>query len=337
MNLFLILPIATFISWRLARLIRCYALSHNLIDIPNSRSSHSTPTPRGGGVAFIISFLLLTPILTVADDLPLPIVWVFLGGGIWIAIIGFSDDHRHVAARWRLLAHFIGAAWVLFWLGGFPPLLVLGFTIDLGWLGHILGAVYLVWLLNLYNFMDGIDGIACIEAITVCMGAALLSALQNLPQSIWLPPLLLASSVLGFLFLNFPPAKIFMGDVGSSFLGLIVGGLSIQAAWISPQMLWVWIILLGVFIVDATFTLFHRLIKGEKIYIAHRSHAYQIAARHFHSHKAVSLTVGLINLLWLFPMGYLVSGQWIDGLGGMVIAYTPLIGILVFFNGPKKE
>ena len=206
MNLFLVLPIATFFSLILAGVIRRYALSHDLMDVPNSRSSHSAPTPRGGGVAFIISFLLLVPILTAADDLPLHVVWAFLGGGIWISIIGFSDDHKHIAARWRLLAHFIGAAWVLIWLGGFPPLIILGLSIDMGWLGHTLATVYLVWLLNLYNFMDGIDGIASIEAITVCVGAALIIAPLSSSQSIWLLPLLLAASVLGFLFWNFPPA-----------------------------------------------------------------------------------------------------------------------------------
>ena len=340
MSLFLVLPIATFFSLILAGLIRRYALSHDLMDIPNSRSSHSAPTPRGGGVAFIISFLLLAPILTAADDLPLPVLWAFLGGGIWVSIIGFSDDHNHIAAGWRLLAHFIGAAWVLFWLGGFPPLLILDLSIDLGWLGNILATIYLVWLLNLYNFMDGIDGIASIEAITVCIGGALIIAPLSPSQSIWLLPLLLAASVLGFLFWNFPPAKIFMGDAGSGFLGLMVGGFSIQAAWVSPQAFWVWLILLGVFIVDSTLTLFRRLIKCEKIYEAHRSHAYQVASHYFRSHKAVSLIIGLINLLWLFPMAYLVGKQWVDGLVGVMIAYTPLVGLFIFVRsklGKPKE
>ena len=342
MNLFLLLPVATFLSLLLAGLIRRYALSHNLMDVPNVRSSHSVPTPRGGGVAFVIPFLLLTLILSVMGDLPWSVVWAFLGGGIWVSLIGFIDDHAHIAARWRLLAHFIGAAWVLFWLGGFPPLLIFDFTIDLGLPGNILAAVYLVWLLNLYNFMDGIDGIAGIEAISVCIGAALLASLQNSPQSAWLIPLLLAACVTGFLFWNFPSAKIFMGDVGSSFLGLMVGGLSIQVAWEIPQMFWVWTILLGVFIVDATLTLFHRLIKGEKVYEAHKSHVYQIAARHYRSHKMVSLVVGMINLFWLLPIGYLASEQWINGLAGVVLAYTPLVGIFFYFsssrqNRPKEE
>jgi Fuc2NAc and GlcNAc transferase len=340
MNWFLILPIATFLSLILTALIRRYALSNDLMDIPNSRSSHSSPTPRSGGMAFIISFLLLAPILTTSDDFPLPVIWAFWGGGIWISIIGFSDDHKHIAARWRLLAHFIGAAWVLIWLGGFPPLLILGLSIDMGWLGHTLAAVYLVWLLNLYNFMDGIDGIASIEAITVCAGAALIIAPLSPYQSIWLLPLLLAASVLGFLFWNFPPAKIFMGDAGSGFLGLMVGGLSIQATLISPHMFWVWVILLGAFIVDSTLTLFRRLIKGEKIYEAHRSHAYQVASHYLRSHKAVSLTIGLINLLWLFPVAYLVGKQRVDGLVGVMIAYTPLVWLFIFVRsklGKPKE
>ena len=337
LKLFLVLLSTTVLSFILAGLIRRYALSNNLVDTPNSRSSHSAPMPRGGGVAFVIPFLLLVPVLAVADDLPWSTVWALMGGSIWISIIGFADDHKHIAARWRLLAHFVGAAWILFWLGGFPPLLILGFTIDLGWAGHILGAFYLVWLLNLYNFMDGIDGIACIEAITVCIGAVLIIAPQSPPHSIWLIPLLLGASVLGFLFWNFPPAKIFMGDVGSTFLGLIFGGISIQATWILPQMFWVWLILLGVFITDATFTLFHRFMKGKKVYKAHRTHAFQVAAQHFDSHKTVSLTVGLINLLWLFPMGYFVGKQWIGGLEGLMIAYAPLIGMFYFFYSKQNR
>jgi Fuc2NAc and GlcNAc transferase len=337
MNLFLLLLVALIFSSILAGLIRRYALSRNLMDVPNSRSSHSTPTPRGGGIAFIIPFILLVLILSLMGDLSRPMAWSFLGGGIWISLIGFWDDHAHIAARWRLLAHFIGAAWVLFWLGGFPPLEILGFRVDLGWFGNVLAAVYVVWLLNLYNFMDGIDCIASIETITVCLAAALLTSFLTLTQSVWLLPMILAFSVAGFLFWNIPPAKIFMGDVGSSFLGLILGVLSIQVAWEFPQMFWVWMILLGVFIVDATLTLFCRIIKGAKIYEAHRSHAYQVAARYYHSHKVVSLAVGLINLLWLFPVGYLVSKQWIDGLSGVLIAYVPLVAIFIYIGSKEQS
>ncbi len=123
-----------------------------------------------------------------------------------------------------------------------------------------------------------------------------------------------------------------MGDVGSGFLGLTLGTLSIQAAWMLPQMFWVWIILLGVFIFDATFTLIRRIIKGEKFYEAHNSHIYQIAARRYGSHKVVSSVVGLINLFWLLPVAYLVSRQWIDGLVAVFVAYTPLMVMALYFR-----
>jgi Fuc2NAc and GlcNAc transferase len=333
MNIFLLFFIAAFISSILVLLIRRYALTHDkrLIDLPNLRSSHSIPTPQGGGLAFVISFLLSVPILTVMSDLSWPEVWAFLGGGILVAMIGFSDDHGHVAISWRLLAHLIGGTWTLFWLGGCPPLSILGFIIEPSLLSNILAVFYLTWLLNLYNFMDGIDGLSTIETMTVCIGAALLIAPQSTSQSIWVTPLVLVASVSGFLFWNFPSAKIFMGDTGSSFLGLILGIFSIQTAWVLPHMFWVWIILLGVFIVDATLTLLRRLTNREKFYTPHNKHIYQIAARHYNSHKAVTVSIGLINLIWLLPIAYLASKQWVDGLLAVAIAYTPLTGLFFYF------
>src|SRR5574337_967818 len=107
--------------------------------------------------------------------------------GACVALVGFLDDHGHIAARWRLLAHFAAAAWALAWLGGAPPLILFGSTFELGWLGAGLAAVYLVWLLNLYNFMDGIDGIASVEAICVCIGGAMLYVLVGEPALAGLP------------------------------------------------------------------------------------------------------------------------------------------------------
>jgi Fuc2NAc and GlcNAc transferase len=339
MNLILLFFLAAFISSILVWLIRHYTLTSNqsLMDVPNLRSSHSIPIPQGGGLAFAISFLLSVPILTVMSDLSWREVWAFLGGGILISVIGFLDDHGHIAIRWRLLVHFVGTTWVLFWLGGCPPLPILGFIIDPSLLSNILIVFYLVWLLNLYNFMDGIDGISTIETMTVCIGAALLIAPQSPSQAIWITPLVLVASVSGFLFWNFPTAKIFMGDAGSSFLGLTLGIFSIQTAWVLPHMYWVWIILLGVFIVDATLTLLRRLTNGEKFYIPHKNHIFQIAARHYNSHKAVSLSIGLINLTWLLPIAYLASNQWIDGLPAVAMAYTPLVGLFFYFSSLQNK
>jgi len=210
-------------------------------------------------------------------------------------------------------------------------------VVDLGWFGHLLAAIYLVWLLNLYNFMDGIDGIASVEAICVCIGGALLYAWLGDIQGALVTVLSLAAAVLGFLIWNFPPARIFMGDAGSGFLGITLGVLSLQAAAVSPELLWAWLILLGVFIVDATYTLLRRLLRGDRVYEAHRSHAYQYASRHYGRHLPVTLAVTAINLLWLLPIALWVSFGGVDGTIGLLIAYLPLVFLAVRFNAGALE
>ncbi|BBH47469.1 hypothetical protein KU43P_39460 [Pseudomonas sp. KU43P] len=200
----------------------------------------------------------------------------------------------------------------------------------------MLAAFYLVWMLNLYNFMDGIDGIASVEAIVVCTGGALIYWLTG-HAALGGAPLLLAFAVAGFLIWNFPPARIFMGDAGSGFLGVVIGALSIQAAWADPSLFYSWLILLGVFVVDATWTLVHRLARGEKVYEAHRSHGYQFAARRNGRHLPVTLGVLFIDLLWLLPLAVAVALGWLDGLVGVLIAYVPLGILAIFYKSGSAE
>jgi len=148
---------------------------------------------------------------------------------------------------------------------------------------------------------------------------------------------LLATTVAGFLFWNFPPARIFMGDAGSGFLGIVLGLLALQAGWINPLLFWGWLILLGVFVVDATFTLTRRLVRGERVYEAHRSHAYQYASRQHGSHLPVSLSVAAINLLWLLPVAAAVVIMKADGLLGTLIAYAPLTLLAVKYRAGGRE
>ena len=341
MSIWWLLPAIAGVSFILTWVLRRYALARSLMDIPNARSSHSVPTPRGGGVAIVLSFLLALPLLACMDLIAWPLTWALLGAGAGVAVLGFLDDHGHIAARWRLLGHFSAAIWALFWLGGLPPVGLFGFPFSLGWLSNVLAVVYLVWLLNLYNFMDGIDGIASVEAICVCLGGALLYSLLGFAGtgllSAWILPMLLAAAVVGFLLWNFPPARIFMGDAGSGFLGITLGVLSLQAAWVMPQLLWSWLILLGVFIVDATFTLLRRLLRGDKVYEAHRSHAYQYASRRFGRHLPVTLVVAGINLLWLLPVALWVGLGGVDGLQGLMVAYLPLLGLAVKYHAGELE
>jgi Fuc2NAc and GlcNAc transferase len=331
---FLIAAIA--IAGLLTGLIRRYALISNMIDVPNQRSSHTLPTPRGGGIAIVTVFLFSLWVLMALGILMPAQSWALIGAGAWVALIGFMDDRRHIPAGWRLLAHFIGAGWGIYWLGGFPPLPLFGQVIDLGGLGHMLGLFYLVWLLNLYNFMDGIDGIAGIEAITVCLGGVLLFWLSD-NQSLLLEPAILAAASAGFLLWNFPPAKIFMGDAGSGFLGIILGLISIQAAWLKPNFFWSWLCLMGVFIVDATWTLWQRFRRGERLHEAHRSHAYQFAALRYGSHKTVALFVGAVNLLWLLPLAVLIGLGSLNGVLGVAVAYLPLLLTAIKFNAGGTE
>ncbi len=327
-----VLGISLFLTWGLRR----YALTRSLMDIPNHRSSHSVPTPRGGGVAIVLSFLAAAPFLSFFADLSWSFIWTLWGAGGLIALVGFLDDHGHIAARWRLVAHFSAAIWAMFWMRGLPPVQLLGVDFDLSWFGHLLAVFYLVWMLNLYNFMDGIDGIASVQAVTACLGACLIYWLVGDTSLIW-SPLLLAMAVLGFLYWNFPPARIFMGDAGSGFLGLVLGILSIQAAWVSSRFLWVWVIFLGVFIVDATFTLMRRLLRGDKVYEAHRSHAYQFASRQFGRHLPVTLAVMAINIFWLLPIAICVGLFDLDGFIGTVLAYVPLVFLAARFNAGGLE
>jgi Fuc2NAc and GlcNAc transferase len=149
--------------------------------------------------------------------------------------------------------------------------------------------------------------------------------------------LILIMSVSGFLYWNFPPAKIFMGDAGSGFLGIVLGLLSLQAAWVSSQLFWCWLILLGVFVVDATFTLIRRLLRGEKVYEAHRSHAYQFASRRVGGHLPVTLAVALLNLCWLLPVALGVLLFDLDGFLALLVAYLPLVGLAVAYHAGAAE
>lgn len=326
----------------LTGLFRIYALRKGMLDTPNARSSHELPTPRGGGNAIVISFSLAAlAYLLVFDHWSLNGAIALLGAGLGVALIGWIDDHGHIAARWRLLIHFCAALWACLWLNitAFPPIPVFGFEVPFGTLILIPACLYLVWLLNLYNFMDGINGIAALEAISVTVGAAVISWLAAGPgaETMQTLSLLLAAATLGFLPWNFPNAKIFMGDAGSGFIGIVLGVLSLQSVWQAPHLIWCWLILLGVFIVDATYTLIRRYRNGEHVHEAHRNHAYQYSSRLAGSHVPVTLSVAAINLCFLLPVAILVAVGFLDGAIGVLIAYTPLLLLARYFKAGNRK
>lgn len=319
-------------SWWLTGRFRRYALALRLLDVPNVRSSHTVATPRGGGVAIALTTLIAFVAAASLGLMAWQLAWGLLAGGALVSTVGFLDDRGHVARRWRLLGHCVAAGAVLAGLGGPPPLVILGRFLDLGWIGLGLAGLYAIWLINLTNFMDGIDGIASVETVTVSLGGVLLYLLYGSQGNHWVAPLILAAAALGFLVWNWPPARIFMGDAGSGFLGLMLAAFSLQAAWLAPPLLWSWVILLGVFIVDATVTLVRRMLRGDRFYQAHRSHAYQHAAVRWAAHKPVTVAVGAINLCWLLPVALFVAKGWLDGLLGVLLAYSPLVTTAFWFG-----
>lgn len=325
----------------LTGLIRHYALSRKVLDIPNQRSSHSTPTPRGGGLAIVLAFSSACVYLYLTQNLQGSNI-LALSSALLVAIIGFIDDHAHVAARWRLLVHLSAAFLALFFLNGLPLLLLpkpldvlLGQSyVQLGWLGYMPGVLLLVWLLNLFNFMDGTDGIAASEAMFVC--SALAGYLFFVAPVLSGVMLCLGFSALGFLCWNWPKARIFMGDVGSGFLGLLLGIMILMAAQQAPVLLYCGLILFGVFVVDASYTLLARMAGGQKWYDAHCSHTYQRAARRY-GHLPVLAACWAINLFWLLPVSLLVFRHPGYALFGLILSYLPLIVLAYFFKAGRAN
>lgn len=320
----LVLTICFAVSAVLTRYLIGHANRRQLLDIPNERSSHSTPTPTGGGMAIVVTYICFLMVAGLIFKVAGDEVFILALTGAVLAVVGYTDDHRHIPAQWRLLIHFIVALVLLLSLNQLPELSVFGWQWQSGWLLSGLSLIALVWLLNLFNFMDGIDGIAGVEAITSLCGAALIVwAAGGILWPIIL--LALAGCVLGFLVFNWPPGKIFMGDAGSGFLGFMLGALALITSATGFISLWAWLILLAVFIADSTLTLVRRVKKGEKVHLAHRSHAYQILSRKWGAHLPVTSLVLCVNLLWLLPLSWAASIWPNAGLLLCLPAYGPLL------------
>lgn len=265
------------------------------LDIPNARSSHDEPTPRGGGIAIVACTILGLIVAWRAGWIGAAITVAIGGGGSLVAVVGWLDDRRSLSPLTRIGIHFLAAAWALYNLGGLDSELLFRIQIPRAALDMI-ALLVIVWATNLYNFMDGIDGIAAVEALTVGAFASILLFLRGADELAFVAALLAACS-LGFLVWNWSPARIFMGDVGSGFLGFAFGCLAVAAEQHAPgSMFWI-IVLAGVFVFDATVTLLRRALHREPIHAAHRSHAYQRITRAGFTHSRATSAVLLINLL----------------------------------------
>lgn len=312
---------------------RQIALRQRMIDIPNERSSHTQPTPRGGGLSIVVIVVTGALILSALGWLAGSTA-VALGIGAGIALIGYLDDRGGLSPLVRGIVHAICAAAGLAVIGGMPALNVGFAVIEWGIIGHLIGVIGIIWMINLYNFMDGIDGLAGSEAVFVFGMTAVLMLASGI-HDLALVSGLVIGACLGFLRWNWPKAKIFMGDVASGFLGYTVAVLAIASAH-NGFTLWVWLILIGVFFVDATVTVIRRVLRGEKWYRPHRTHAYQHLTTRWRSHLLVTLTILAIDVVWLGPLALLAYAVPEMAVAAGAAALIPL-GVLAFWLGAGQN
>lgn len=320
-NIFFLFIVCFFLSLAGTWFFIGAARRRKLLDIPNQRSSHATPIPRGGGLVFSSLFLLLVLFrLLFCPVQDHRLLLALLAGGAIVAGTGWIDDTRGLSPKVRLGAHFLAVAAALAILGGFPSL-YLGFsTIPLGIFGSLVALVGGVWMINLYNFMDGIDGLAAGEAVIVSFAAYFITSWAgDVEASILL--LMLAAFVGGFLFWNWHPARIFMGDSGSCFLGFVFAVFAIAGERSGTAPALVWAVLLSVFTVDATLTLLKRARQKKDLAVAHREHLYQQVATPGRSHEKATVlflaaTVMACLLAWLFKRAFFT---------GFVLTYIILV------------
>jgi Fuc2NAc and GlcNAc transferase len=317
--------------------VRKVAVAKGMLDKPNARSSHSQSTPRGGGIAIVLVSLAGMMALAWIGWIESRLFFALAVGGAAIALVGHLDDRGRIGIAGRFAVHVAAAIWATAWLGGMTEIHWGESVVRLGYFGSLLSVLGIVWALNLFNFMDGIDGIAASQAVFMAGAGATLAILAGFSNSTPSAALVLAAASLGFLSWNWPPARIFMGDVGSGYLGFALAVLALAAMRERAVMLPVWLILGGVFFIDATVTLLRRLAHRERVYEAHRSHAYQWQARRWNSHLRVTIACILINLLWLAPWGWLCV-QFPANCGWYVVAaWVPLIILAVACGSGRRE
>lgn len=305
-----------------------YAEQH-LMQAPHLRGTHTRTIPRGVGLSVVITCLIALAALAFNQAyFPTPVAIAIIVGGTLVGLIGFLDDHSHIAPSIRLLVQSLSVGIVLYQIGGFPEIYILDQMIYLGWFGHILAFLGMVWLLNLYNFNDGIDGYVAMETVFISLTLAVMVYLLGFLSLTWFL-LVLAVSMSAFLCWNWQPAKVFMGDVCSGFLGFLWASLMAYTAKDNWVPIITWFILLAIPIIDATVTLIVRLAKGYSYGESHNSHAYHHAVVRYGSHQAVVLRALAINLFWLLPLAT-ASFLWPQyDLYFFVVAVAPIFYIVI--------
>jgi Fuc2NAc and GlcNAc transferase len=290
------------VSASLAFPLRAWLRNQQLLDLPGDRRSHEHPTPRGGGLAVVAALVaawLLWPGGLVHWWLPMAAV-------LGMALVGWIEDRHGLQARWRFLAQAAVATALVVGLGELSSIRVAGTVFEGGAVLSVIGVIAAVWLINLYNFMDGSDGLAAGQGVWVGAIFFVLFAEASQPH---LAALAIAGAGAwgGFLVWNRPPASLFMGDVGSLALGAFVAALALLGEATGAVSVWLSFMVSSTFIVDATLTLLRRVVRGERWYTPHRQHAYQRLLVMGWSHGRVLALYALVNVLVVSPV---IAAAW---------------------------
>lgn len=317
----MIYMILLLISFLLTYFIKNYMIKKSLVASVNERSSHTVPTPHGGGIAIAITWFIGLFYLYFIGQIENNLFYALLFGVV-ISIVSFFDDIYELSPKLRLLIQSIVAIGGLYFLGGFETLTFGIFDIQNFILTNFFAFFMIIWFINLYNFLDGINGYAGSEAVFLSLAGFILFGGNHF--------LVLAVAVLGFLYWNWNKAKIFMGDVGSTLLGYNVAIFTIYYANQEPNNFWIWIILFSVYWFDATLTLIRRKLNKEKLSLAHKKHAYQRLTQAGWSHyKVTNYSIGL-NIL-LFAIVYFISNIFV----AFLLAFVVLVLSMKFIDSKK--
>ncbi len=297
------------ISFSLTYFIKEYAIKKSLVATVNERSSHTVPTPHGGGIALAITWFLGLLYLYFTDDIDLNLFYALLAG-IVISLVSFFDDIYELSAKLRLIVQFFVSLGGLYFLGGFESLDFFVFSIENQIVTNIFAFFMIIWFINLYNFLDGINGYAGSEAVFLSLAGFILFNGNHF--------IVLIVAVLGFLYWNWNKAKIFMGDVGSTLLGYNIAVFTIYYSNQNSENFWIWIILFSLFWFDATVTLIRRKLNDEKLSQAHKKHAYQRLTQVGWSHYKVTNYSVVVNII-LFFLVYFISNIFIAFIFSIVL------------------
>ena len=310
-----------------------HAKKIKLVDTPNARSSHTTVTPNGGGIIFFLVYLIALSSLYTLGFVEASFWLTIIIGGSLVAITGFIDDVKNLSATTRLLIQFLAVSWGIFNIG----------SIQISGLAHsilfeaLITFLGIIWIINFYNFLDGIDGYAGHQTLFICFAIGLLAYLHSDFGMIYTLAAFFAC-ILGFLIWNHYPAKVFMGDAGSNFIGYVIGILlvfTVSNGLVSiPQ----WLILLSLFWVDGTVALTRRVIKKQRFWEAHCTHAYQHLAKRYSRHDKVCRLQFIVNYFWLCPLCLLCSQFPKFEVMITFIALAPIFGmVMVLGSGVERE